>query len=420
MAVEIIECEEFAEVPVRIEALIGSGELKFDERTIGRGYFNVTLRGGQVVFRADRYVGLIPVTETFAIRVKPRASIASLSFMLAKSGVAPVAIPSFSRGYLPRFQVSDDLEKTYCESLLQGIERVIQRGVMKGYVAVAKPPSWRGRLLIGRTVQKHISRGVRYRHEFAYNVLSKGIVENVALRESLMLLKRRVRKNGVAGIDRTRIDGLLGQLGGVPDWHEGRAALVSALGRRIAVLAPQVGYYRDPLWVAFLLLQSSLPDMDGDGAVALDSLVVDASKVFEAYVRRVLFDRAPAHGWNVRDGNLKPSNFFVEHGDYTVRPDIVIAQGNTPIAVLDAKYKLKPKDGDRYELLAFMDALGVQHGGFVCPQHEESRSTFLGTTIGSKRMSSLRFDLAASDPVAEADRLFTNVKRLVEGNTQYI
>lgn len=419
MAIEIIECQEFGAVPIRVEALLGAGELALDERVIDKGYFNVALRAGQMIFRADRYVGLIPVTSDLAIRVKPRASIASLSYMLAKSGVAPVAIPGFSRGYLPKFEIGEKLERAYAESLIQGVERVLRRGLIKGYVAARNPPKWRGRLLLSQTVQRHRARGVRYQHDFSYSTLSIDVVENVALKEALRILRLRLLRLNRRDPAITRIDSHLYNLLAIPTWRGNRQTLIAELAKKVTTLPAQLGYYRDPLWVAFLLLQDSLPGMDGEDTVAIDSLIVDASKIFEAYLRRVLHDRARSVGWNIKDGNLNPSNFFVESGEYTVRPDIVVCRGDTPIAVLDAKYKPQPTVADRYELLAFMDALGVKCGGLICPQDGEAKSSFLGTTAGEKAMSLLRFDLAASDPNLEADRLFANVKLLVDGDRHY-
>ena len=91
MTAEVVECEEFGEIQVPASRLIRGGELRLDERIVGRGYLNVALSQGQVVFRADRFVGLIPVTDDLAIRVRPRATISNLSYVLARSGVAPLA-----------------------------------------------------------------------------------------------------------------------------------------------------------------------------------------------------------------------------------------------------------------------------------------------------------------------------------------
>ena len=154
MAVDVIDCEEFGEIQVAISSLIENRELRLDPRISGRGYLNVSLSRGQVVFRADRYVGLIPISDRLSIRVRPRADIANLSYMLAQSGVIPSAVQEFSRGYLPRFESGQGTEEIYYRSLLSAIERVISRGLMKSYIQVADPPAWRGRYLVSETVRR--------------------------------------------------------------------------------------------------------------------------------------------------------------------------------------------------------------------------------------------------------------------------
>lgn len=415
MSLEVVECQEFDEVHIRVSKLIESGELKLDERITGRGFLNVSLRQGEIILRADRHVGLIPLNDRIAVRVHPRASIANLSYMLAHSGVAPLAIFGFSRGYLPRFENSQAVKKVYARSLVEGCQRILHRGLMKGYHRVPTPPPFRGRLLTADTIRKHRSRGIKYRHEFEYSTLSVATVENMALRHALsaFVTTSQNDKDLKQLIPEARL--ALSRLATVPDWVGQVSSLISELGRRIPLLPSPLGYYRDPLWTAYLLLQQTLPDVSADGSISLDSLIIDVSKVFEAYARRCLFDRASSEGWTILDGNLKPSNFFVDEGKYSVHPDIVIARKGKPIAVFDAKYKPKPKDPDRYELLSFMDALNVGVGGFICPSLPNSPSQYMGKTAGGKSMSVLRFDLSALDPVAEADRLCRNVIKVIDG-----
>lgn len=419
MTVEIVECEEFGEIEVRISHLLENGELALDPRIQSRGYLNIALAKGQVVFRADRHVGLIPINSHFAVRVRPRASISNLSYMIARSGVAPFAIPAYSRGYLPRFEAAANVEQIYRRSLLLGLNRVVERGLMKAYLLDKNPPKWRGRFLASDTVRRHASKGIKYKQEFSFSTLSFSSIENIALRAALKQLATWLEAEDRKSPDLDETRRLQRHFSVVSEWAGPTSALVSELGGKIALLPPQLAYYRDPLWMAFLMLQRTVPDVGADGSVALDSLVTDVSKVFEAYVRRGLVDRADQEAWRITDGNLKPSSFFTDNGTYEVKPDIVISTQGSPIAVLDAKYKLAPKESDRYELLSFMDALGVEHGAFVCPTTGGERSGFIGTTGGGKRMSLLRFDLSADDPHAEEERFFGNVRKLAMGRQDF-
>ena len=418
---EIINCEEFGAIQIDVRRLITDGRLVFDPRISERGYISVSLSRGQVTFRADRFVGLIPVTDRIAVRVRPRAQISNIVQMIIRSGVAPVAIPDFSRGYLPSFEVGSDPERIYCEPLIRGVERIYDYGLMKSYVRVTRPPAWRGRMLVSDTIKKHRARNVRYRGEFDYRTLSYDGVENRALMHCLQLVQKWLTSQS----DRKHRDltlrcaSLISRMPPIPDaWLDVEIG-AHEIARSAARLPAQYSYYREPLWVAYLLMQSTIPDVSGEGFISLDSLVVDLSKVFEAFVRTVLSEGASANSWRVIDGNRKPFSFFESDGNYSVHPDIVLVERGQPIAVLDAKYKPDPKESDRYELLSFMDTVGVTRGAFICPQRPGDNSRYLGQTKGGKEISLLRFNLAAADMEGECARFVENVAKVSSGHHDF-
>ena len=169
-----------------------------------------------------------------------------------------------------------------------------------------------------------------------------------------------------------------------------------------------------------LVLQSELPDIEFDGFVRLDSLIIDVSAVFEAFLRRELTDRLSSRDYIVENGNKNPSQFFRDNSLFTVHPDIIVRRDGVIVGLLDAKYKPNPKEQDRYEVLSFMDAMGVKIGGFICPFNGNDTSRYLGTTESGKQIFSLRYDLAAPDPNAESDRFAENVTRMIEGTHEFL
>ena len=418
--IAVIDCEEFGALEIGVNRLMVDGEISLDPRIAERGYLNVSLAKGQVVFRADRYVGLIPVNDRLSIRIRPRALIGNIAHMIVKSGVAPTAIPDFSRGYMPKFETGVNAEKIYYASLIGGVERILDTGMMKSYVQVEDPPAWRGRLLVSDTIKRQRARNVRYRAEFDYKTLSYGGPENVALKHSLKIVRAWLAENDKTNAAIARADVALERMAAIPNCKTNVGALAQQVGRSAGRVPSHYAYYQEPLWTAYLLLQSMLPDMSTDGFVALDSLIVDLSKVFEAYIRTLLAERAEARGWRIVDGNLKPFWFFAGDNVYNVHPDIVVMKDGKPLALLDAKYKPDPKEGDRYEVLSFMDTVGVVRGGFVCPQRPGTVSRFMGQTTAGKQLSLLRFDLAASDIEVEATRFVENVAKLADGTHDYV
>lgn len=416
---EIIECREFEELSVRVSALLQDGELRLDERITTKGYLTATMRGGQIALRATRFVGTIPLTPDLAVRVVPRATIANLSYMLVRSGVIPSAISGFARGYMPRFVATDNAERIYARSLIDGVKLIARRGYMKEYLPPKHQAPWRGRLLASDTVRKYAAKGIRYRHVFEQNVLTPSTVENIALKMALKQVIDWLAENDRRNAMLPEARGVYRDMWHISDWDGAKSDLLRQLSRKIHTLSPRLPHYRDPLWSAYLILQSVLPELSFDGFVRLDSLIIDVSKVFEAFLRRELAVRLAEHGYRVVDGNHAPRPFFQDGGVYSVHPDMIIRRGDEVVAVLDAKYKPEPKESDRYEVLSFMDAMPVSLGGFVCPADGVDTSRFLGTTASGKDMVLLRYDLAADNPDVEADRFAANVLRMLNGAHDY-
>lgn len=417
--VEIIECEEFEELSIRVSALLDAGELKLDDRITSKGYLAAAMKGGQITLRATKFVGTIPLTDKIAVKIKPRASIANLSFMLVRSGVIPSAISGFTRGYMPRFTAAENVEKIYGRSLVDGAKLIARRGYMKEYLRPPNLSPWRGRLLATDTVRSHAAKGIRYRHEFDHSTLSPSTIENIALKAALVQTKDWFLMNDRRNPIISEVGGLLHGLWPVSNWDGRRSELVSRLVKRIRTLSPRLSHYRDPLWASLLILQSSIPEVGFDGFVRLDSLIVDVSTVFEAFLRRELAERLWPLGYQVDDGNKSAEALFLDGGPYTVHPDMVIRKDGAVVAILDAKYKPDPKEQDRYEVLAFMDSFGTNIGGFVCPSSGADTSRFLGTTRSGKRLFSLRYDLSAQDSGAESDRFAHNVIQMVQGHRDF-
>ena len=417
---EIIECDEFEDLSVRVSALLEDGEIRLNERIASRGYLSATMKRGQISLRATKFIGTIPLTRDISVRIKPRATIANLSYMLVRSGVIPTAVSGFSRGYMPRFVSAGNVEKVYGRSLVNGSKVIAKRGFMKEYMRPDNAAPWRGRLLASDTIKKHASKGIRYRHEFDHSTLSPSTLENMALKAALMQVLAWYATNERRNPIIQEINALLHNLWPVAHWDGRRSDFVSRLSLKIRTLSPRLPHYRDPLWSGFVILQSVLPEVSLEGYVRLDSLIIDVSAVFEAFLRCELSDRLWRRGYWVKDGKREPGRLFADGRLYTVHPDIVIRKGEKIVGLLDAKYKPNPKEQDRYEVLSFMDAMGVSLGGFVCPAEGDESSRYLGTTKSGKQLFSLRYDLSASDPDAESDRFAENAVRMIEGSRQFL
>lgn len=419
MTIEIIECEEFSEVSVRLAALMRGGELQIDPRIAARGYLSAAFKRGQVVLRTTKFVGLIPLTPQISVRVLPRATISNLSIMLARSQKAPTAIAGFSRGYRSKFVPASNVERIFGRSLAEQSIALGKRGLIKRYEKPTNKVPWRGRFLAAETVRRHASKGVRYRHEFDQTVLTEWTVDNFAIKEALGLVVQWYRRNERRSEVLTDASLALEAFASVPLWPSSRQELMTRLGNLLSGQANVRPDYADALWSAYAVIGGSIPDVDTSGKLRLDSLIIDVSEVFEAYLRRELGDRLSREGYRVYDGWKRPHPFFSDGGAYSVHPDMIIQRDGVTLAVLDAKYKPDVSEQDRYEVLSFMDVMGVAVGGFVCPATANDGSRLMGITSSGKRLHNLRFDLASPDPNAEVERFVENVRRMIQGRQDF-
>lgn len=417
---EPIECEEFGEVSVRLSTLMKDGELIIDERVARKGYLTTAFTGGQIILKSTKFVGTIPLTPEVSVRVRPRANINCLSYMLTRSRKAPTAIAGFARGYSAKFVRADKVEQIFSAGFVQQVAKISRRGLIKRYISPRVTVPWKGRFLAAETVRRHAAKGVRYRHEFDQTVLSPSALDNIALKEAMRIVLRWHKSHDLQNPLLPNVQRLLSDFETVESWTGTRSELVVEL--RTLLSRPQSlrADYVDALWSAFALLHGSLPDVGVDGSLNLDSLIVNVSEVFEAYVRRELAESLGRKGFKIEDGWKKPKPFFADGSAYSVHPDIIIRRDGEVVAVLDAKYKPEIKETDRYQVVTFMDVMNANLGGFICPTNDAEVTGVMGTTASGKRLFCFRVNLAADDPLAEGRRLSDNVEKMIEGRTDFV
>jgi 5-methylcytosine-specific restriction endonuclease McrBC regulatory subunit McrC len=167
-------------------------------------------------------------------------------------------------------------------------------------------------------------------------------------------------------------------------------------------------FYEAMLWLAFLISTSSGIVMERIGAARFETIILDASLVFERYVRRLIEDAVSTAflGLDIFDGNLEPVPLFVDNQAVKTQPDYFFRRDGQAVAVADAKYKLSVSATDRYELLAFCEALGVSGAAFILPGYE-GLDTVLhhGTTASGKRLQIVKINLS-SDEIEKEEEAF--------------
>ena len=403
----ILDVLPYGELSVPLD--VTGRRVALDARAAGRGYFSVALSNGELVLRAGRYVGLIPFSPEFAVRVTPTYGFDNFSRMLLRSGQLPTSVIDLPEGTLPLFAPRELAYELHFPTLLTAVEAVVADGLTKSYQMVANPPPWRGRLLVADTFRRFAARGVRHRASFENHALTFDVPANRLLAAALVAvaswLKSRSGRDAAAALVRTRQ--LLSAFVGIDHEEGAQPEAVSTVQELVSALPSGVPAYPRAMWAAYAVLQSLIPELGSKGGLPLDSLVIDAAKVFESYLLDTLRVHANGTGVEVVDGNRLENAlpFFRPGGaDGHVKPDFALRRGGRTV-LLDAKHKDAPTEADRYELLAGLESASATVGAFVCPKRAGDEAVeLMGTTASGRRMYTLRIDLTAVDIFAEEMR----------------
>jgi len=132
------------------------------------------------------------------------------------------------------------------------------------------------------------------------------------------------------------------------------------------------------------------------------------AELFEEYVRKTISSRIDdlLPGARVKNGNVEQVPLFKQGGANQVQPDIYVMKDQATVAVIDAKYKPTISAADRYEVLAFCEALQCKIAILVSPSNGDMTESFMGETLGGVRMFHLFFDVTAND-LDKAEQIFS-------------
>lgn len=403
----VFPCEEFSEVEVPADLLyVGSRIDIYPELS---RFFDVDYRSGRIVLVAKSNVGLIPVNDRVAIHVIPRFPIANLFYVIQRAE----SKLRFAAGHLRSYDISSrtglDPSSVVGNHLVEMLSHVRREGLLRRYVDRSLDNRVDGALMLSETVSRYYSAGIRHRQVRRVTELSSDIEENQLLKSAVHRLGRfyagasdkTVRSRGVAATE------ALAQLfDGVSRFDAHPRSIRQALPQYIKRLPVHHRPYASMLWLAYVIETGHGLSIEKLGPATLDTFVVNLADVFEDYVRRVVIDNIETilPGYAVRNGNNEQVPLFVQGQSFKVKPDIYLTRPGKRTVVLDAKYKPAIKPPDRYEVMAFCEALGAKTAIVLSPAIGGPATELLGRTTGGIEFHIVRIDLGATDMrVAEVE-----------------
>jgi 5-methylcytosine-specific restriction enzyme subunit McrC len=408
---------EYAEVALPIKELLGEdGKLDIYADVAGKGYFDIDYRRGELVLKAKGHVGLIPISDRIAIRVEPRVSIHNLLYMVWRSGAELVSLRQYVRQYRDIPGSVKDPERLYVQTFLTAMRRAGETGLLKRYIRRRTESEMRGRLLLGATVSRFRSRGIKDQHAFEVHDHTVNIAENQILKATATrLLQRMTSERSPQGVEATReLRHLLSFFGAVDPTAVTSEWVARQVPRLVRGLPNSHLFYEPGLWLSYLISTRSGVAMEAVGRAKFETVIIDVADVFERYVRKLCQEHSGRHfgGCSVIDGNSRSVPLFVSGEKFPSKPDIYFKSGAMCLAVADAKYKPKVSSEDRYELLAFCESLGVKSAAFLCPALSgQPLVSHHGTTVSGKCVHVVRIDLAAESPDVEEREFVTRLSK---------
>ncbi|MFE9974597.1 McrC family protein [Streptomyces hirsutus] len=313
-------------------------------------------RDGHWLLRAGSRVGAVRSTPGGpVVRITPKAPVSRLFFLLGFS-LDPARAWRDSREGTVDTGAYDDVVPALAHAVERQIDAALRRGVLQGYREVEESALVvRGRMREAEQIRRHFGRTPPV--EIAYDAYT---AENRILRAAA---ERLLRLPGVPGPIRRRLA------------HQ-RVRLADALplvrGQELPRWQPSRlnSRYQPALRLAEAVLRGSSPEHRPAGSepLAVDGFLLDMNKLFEDFVTVALREALREHGLTAR---LQDPHHLDTAGLVRMRPDLVVrtGDGRTPIAVVDAKYKVEKADGllnaDLYQALAYATVLGLREAHLV-------------------------------------------------------
>jgi 5-methylcytosine-specific restriction enzyme subunit McrC len=254
------------------------------------------------------------------------------------------------------------------------VESLLRRGLLKQYRSrEGNRTALRGRLLPARQLQQNLVHRERfYVRDHIYDV---DTLPNQLLHQALVAATRLTNNSDLRG----RLAELLLWFPNLPA-EEPTIATFNRLS-----FDRRTEPYREPLRIAKLILLNLHPDLDRGGQEVL-ALLFNMDQLWERFLetslQRYLTDyrvigQHRDHYWRNED-NLPA----------TLKPDLLIEKDGNPVAILDAKWKLKtanrPAPADLQQLYTYAHHFSVPRIALLYPQHIGARPQVKGSFLKSK------------------------------------
>ena len=320
-----------------------------------------------VKLRARSHVGYIPVDEDLQLVVTPKIeNFNDFFYVLEQAGVTPEY-----RRWMDK-SVFAGLDKSQRQNAPEFLIRVLLHKLRllkrDGFYRKALPrseirTSVKGKIELTNTARRCLIRGKPHQVHCAYFDPTVDTIENRFIKYTIWQLIH----SGLPKDIEQELRAFWRIFASIP-FDPKERYLMTEIERiiRRRRLPSSRSYYIDILSLCFLIIQNSTVIVKDGEDVRLSAFAIDMAKMFERYVRNVLFE-ALHPDFSVLDGNQERRPLFKDADKPAIPPDIMIYSARECLVVADTKYKDKdlPSVDDWYQAIAYTLALDVPAGVLI-------------------------------------------------------
>jgi 5-methylcytosine-specific restriction enzyme subunit McrC len=419
----VLSVEEHQELPIPAQVLLRDGRPDIHPELVGSDLLRVYLKGGDLVFQATGWVGLLHVNPALAIEVRPRVPIANLERIIALSGSGEVKVfERFTKSFGASPQRLPSILDALATGLIDAVDALGRDGLHYEYARRTYVGSFpRGRIDPARTALHRLRVGQSPQSVHHAWERTRDVAPNQYLRAAVG--KLLATYEGVPNREGRR--GFISRLRGaerVLEQARPMAASDIASQKADSLIARTPAFrqhYPAAIGVAELVLRDLGVELRSQsGRAKLPAILINMDDVFEGYVRTVLKEM-PAR-FEVLDGNTNPPGGarmrHIANGSKVkatpATPDVVIrlAEGDRCVLVADVKYKPPPDFPARDDLnqaVTYAVAYRANKACIFYPQKGSASPTGVTPlgTIGDVSVFKYVVDLNSEDMVPAENQM---------------
>ena len=408
----IIQAEERSTVALPFSELLqDASALKLRPDLIGRGLVEIRQRGETLTLGVNGVIGQIPVTDDLILDISPKFPVSNLNELVYGAGNRARTILDWDRPYASH-RSTDYLPVPLIRSYSKELKRIFTNGLHREYLAQQVSSGAGSKINFSKSFQKHWSRlqptkFVLDRYHFSNNHLLNQLLKTATLSALHIARKNPQLADCVVPlIDCARR-------------FSNVSVLISKDVKTIPYGAFKVPSHRSDYYDATSLALDIIQHVDfslqlADEGKKLESFIISLDDVFEQYVRNQIrfYDSNNGEKITTLDGNKTrfQKSLFFDNPRYKAKPDLIIqANGDTKV-IGDVKYKKRPKEEDRYQIIAHALSYGVSSALLIYPKptgKEEGGLNLVGH-IGPIALYHYFYDLA-EDLIVENTKLKESV-----------